>query len=166
MSVNREKPYLIVLFEDGAYKDLFMGFEFSMQKQISPRSVCGGFDKVCLELTDEKSILLKELNKFPKAYVLALIDADLDNCPDSQIGKIEKLKQKIDEKYIDRVFIIGSKIEAEDIKQVIIGQGKWKTVSQKLEDSCKNDNCQLWQDEMLKHNLDEISRLKQVFDWE
>lgn len=166
MSVNREKPYLIVLFEDDAYKDLFMGFEFSMQKQISQRPVCGGFDSVHLLLTNEKSILLKELNKFPKAYVLALIDADSDNYPHSQKGKIDTLKTAIDVKYQDRVFIIGSKIEAEDIKQVIIGQGKWKTVSQKLEDSCKNDHCQLWQDDMLKHNLDEISRLKQVFNWE
>lgn len=166
MSVNRYQNYLIVLFEDNAYKDLFMGFDFSMQKQISLRPVCDGFDSVCIQLTSEKGVLLKELNQFSKAYVLALIDADLDNHPYSQRGKIDKLRTSIDNKYQDRIFIIGSKIEAEDIKRAIISQGEWKAVSQKLENSCKNENCELWQDDMLKHNLDEITRLKQVFNWE
>lgn len=166
MSANREKPYLIILCEDSAYKDLFMGFEFSMQKQISLKPVCDGFSGVCTQLTNNKSVLLKELDKYPKAYVLALIDADLDNHPHSQKSKIDELKAAIDSKYQDRVFIMGSKIEAEHIKQAIIGQGEWKTVSQKLEYSCQNDHCQLWKSEMLKHNLDEITRLKQVFNWE
>lgn len=166
MSVNNAKPYLIVLFEDNAYKDLFMGFDFSMQRQILLKPVCGGFPSVCVQLTNEKGVLLKELNQFSRAYVLALIDADLDNHPCSQKGKIDKLKTEIDTKYQDRIFIIGSRIEAEDIKRKIIGKGSWKKVVQKLEESCKDDNCQLWQDEILKHNLDEIARLKQVFNWE
>lgn len=166
MSINRYQNYLIVLFEDNAYKDLFMGFDFSVQRQISLKPICGGFDSVYVQLTNEKDVLLKELNKYSNAYVLALIDADLDNHPHSQKGKIDKLKTAIDAKYQDRIFIIGSKIEAEDIKRAIISEGNWKTVAQKLEDSCQNHDCELWQDEMLKHNLDEISRLKQVFDWE
>lgn len=152
------------MFEDNAYKDLFISFDFSMQKQISLKPVCGGFKAVHLQLTSEQSIVLKELSSnFENAYVLALIDGDLDSQSES---KIEQLKQDIPIKYKERIFVVGSKCEAEDIKQAIIGQGKWKTVSQKLENSCKNENCELWQDEMLKHNLDEIARLKKLLDWE
>lgn len=164
MSVNRYKKYLIVLFEDRAYKDLFLGFNFSRKQQIRQEPILQGFDDVYFRLTNHKSLILQELKKYQTAYVLACIDADLDSQSES---KIHQLKNAILDEYKERVFIIGSKKEAEHIKQAIIGQGPWATVSEKLENSCKNDQCELWQNEMLQHNLEELQRLKQVFDgWE
>lgn len=163
MSVNREKPYLIVLFEDNAYKDLFMGFQFSTQRQVKQNTVYGGFKYIYLELTNNDSLTLKELKKYSNAYVLAMIDADLDSQSESNI---EKLKSSICTEYKERVFVVGSQYEAEDIKKTVIEQGKWKSVSKKLENSCINEDCGLWQDEMLEHNSAEIARLKKIFDWE
>ncbi|HHF3724754.1 TPA: hypothetical protein ACPOIM_001381, partial [Haemophilus influenzae] len=71
MSVNRYQDYLIVLFEDNAYKDIFLGFSFSKNKQILLKPVCQGFSDVFLQLTDKDSLILKELNKYHHAYVLA-----------------------------------------------------------------------------------------------
>ncbi|MDO4223899.1 MAG: hypothetical protein Q4D05_07730 [Acinetobacter sp.] len=160
MSVNRYQNYLMVLFEDNAYKDLFLGFDFAWHKQIELKPVYQGFDDVYLQLTYHNSLICKELAKYPTAYVLALIDGDLDSQSES---KIEQLKNALTQ-YQDRIFIIGSKYEAEHIKRAIIEQGKWKTVGQKLGQSCKNEACALWQNEMLAHNQAEITRLKQVFD--
>ncbi len=164
MSVNHYKKYLIVLFEDRAYKDLFLGFNFSRKQQIRQEPILQGFDDVYFRLTNHQSLTLQELKKYQAAYVLACIDADLDSQSKS---KIDQLKQVLPTEYKERIFIVGSKYEAEHIKQAIIGQGKWETVSEKLENSCKNDQCKLWQNEMLQHNLEELQRLKQVFDgWE
>ncbi len=163
MSVNRYQKYLIVLFEDRAYHDLFLGLNFSRKQQISQKPILQGFDDVYFQLTNHQSLTLQELKTYQKAYVLACIDADLDSQSES---KILQLKNAISDEYKERVFIIGSKHEAEQIKHAIIGQGKWATVSEKLENSCKNDQCELWQNEVLQHNLEELQRLKQVFDWQ
>lgn len=162
MSINRYHKYLIVLFEDVAYKDLFLGFDFSKERQIRQEPILQGFDDIYLRLTNPKSVTLQELNKYQNAYVLACIDADLDSQSES---KIHRLKNAILDEYKERIVIIGSKYEAEHIKQATIGRGKWATVSKKLENSCKNERCELWQDEMLQHNLGEIQRLKQIFGW-
>lgn len=162
MSVNRERPYLIVLFEDNAYKDLFLGFEFSFHKQIQQKPVLQGFDDVLFQLTNSNSTTLKELNKYPNAYILAITDADMDS---HQESNIDTLKKSIKGIYRNRIFVLGSKYEAENIKKEIIGQGKWRRLAKELESSCQNDSCELWHNDMLKHNLDEIVRLRQVFEW-
>lgn len=162
MSVNRYEPYLIVLCEDNAYKDIFLGFEISEHPQISLKPVYQGFDDILFQLTNPNSMTSKELKRYNKSYVLALTDADLDSQSESNI---KKLKDSIPNEYKDRVFVMGSKYEAENIKRAIIGKGKWKGVSQELEKSCRDENCELWRDEMLNHNMEEIISLRKVFDW-
>lgn len=160
MSVNRYQPYLIVLFEDQAYKDIFLGFEMFDHKQISMKPVFQGFDDVFFQLTNSDSLTSKELRQYNSSYVLALIDADLDSQSES---KINQLRDALPNEYKDRIFIMGSKYEAEHIKRAIINEGKWEKISQKLENSCRAGDCKLWEDEMLKHNIGEIISLKKVF---
>lgn len=160
MSINRYQDYLIVLFEDNAYKDIFLGFSFSKNKQILLKPVCQGFGDVFLQLSDKGSLILKELNMYHHAYVLACIDADLDSQNES---KIEKLKKSLFTEYKERIFILGSRYEAEHIKRFIIQQGKWKKVGEMLENDCKNEHYQLWRNEMLQHNGNEIERFRKIF---
>lgn len=165
MSVNRESPHLHFIFEDKDYRDLMIGFQQVINHpKILLGDYLGGYRKLEIELTDPKSNTLRALEKFKTKYIIVLMDADLDNYPTSGHHKILQLREKLPQKFKERIFLLGSLYEAKQIKQQ--RAGKISNLGQELANECQQKIYNEWQKTMFEHNLDEIARLKQVFNWE
>ena len=155
------KKHLLVIFEDQAYKDYYLGFtnhHCFNDTEIFAGDVFGGWLKIQQQVSDDSLATLEHLKRFENAYVLALLDSDKHE------KRIAQIKQKIPKIYHDRIFLLSSLNEAENIKDDI-GEGKKETIGYQFAEDCYNNDCNLWQKPMLVHNLAELKRLKQAFDF-
>ncbi len=66
--------------------------------------------------------------------------------------------KRIPEDLRERVFILGVWSEPEQLKKNL-GQS-FEKIGESLAQACINDDDELWQHELLKHNLKEIERMK------
>lgn len=175
MSANKYKPHLNVLCEDEINQDIMRGFllgyqsyDFSIPSKINIiPTVAGGWSNVVGSFESHwKDYLAKHQN----AYLLMLIDFD------ENIERIDEIKQKIPQELKDRVFILGCFDEPEDLKSdahQAMSKHRFsvnnESIGKVLFLECKDDKLELWQSEHLKHNLQEIERLKQAchfIDWD
>lgn len=160
MSVNRYQPYLIVLYEDNAYKKIFTGFRGHPavnSEQISESPLYRGWIKVKNELEDPSSITRCQLDKFPNALVLALIDSD------EYEERIQEIQSTIDEKLHSRIFILGALKDAEALKSDVIKQGRLETLGFELAEDCFSQEGSKWRSEALSHNQSEINRFLETY---
>lgn len=166
MSVNNYRPHLKVLCEDKINQDMVRGFVmgiFNVSQRIEIiQDVAGGCHKAKVLL---ENIWIEKLLKYPTMFLLIIIDFDKD------INRITYMRENIPEELKDRVFILGCFDEPEKFKQYArekIGSKKGipsESIGKVLFLECKDDNLELWQSEHLKHNLQEIERLKRACDF-
>ena len=120
MGRNNYREHLLVIFEDQAYKDYYLGFAnhaLFNDSQIYDGDIFGGWTKIQEQVNDENSVTLEHLSRFENAYVLALLDCD------KNINRIDNIRRKIPNIYQDRIFFLSSFDEAEHLKDDL-GQGK------------------------------------------
>ena len=159
MGRNNYREHLLVIFEDQAYKDYYLGFAnhaLFNDSQIYDGDIFGGWTKIQEQVNDENSVTLEHLSRFENAYVLALLDCDKD------INRIDSIRRKIPNIYQDRIFFLSSFDEAEHLKDDL-GQGKKETIGYQLAQHCYDNDSSLWKVPMLNHNLPEIEKLKIKF---
>lgn len=156
--MSSDKPYLIVLFEDGAYQDFFNGFRSHIRvtRQIHAKPVLKGVEKIKHEISDEKSITLKEMKKYEAAILLVLIDSD------KRESRVQDMMERVPDFIRDRIFIISSAKNAEKTNS-FFGGGKKEKLGWKLAESCINGACELWREDPLAHNVAMIERFQQKF---
>ena len=157
MGRNNYREHLLVIFEDQAYKDYYLGFAnhaLFNDSQIYDGDIFRGWTKIQEQVNDENSVTLEHLSRFENAYVLALLDCDKD------INRIDNIRRKIPNIYQDRIFFLSSFDEAEHLKDDL-GQGKKETIGYQLAQHCYDNG--LWKVPMLNHNLPEIEKLKIKF---
>jgi hypothetical protein len=150
---NRYQPHVLVLPEDDANRQLANGF--LLEQNLSLRSiqvleVVGGWLKVLECFTSDH---IAGMEQYASRYMVLLIDFD---------GKPERLevaKGKIPDHLSDRVFILGSLGEPEDLKKA--GLGSYETIGLAMARDCFEETETTWGHDLLRHNLNEIQRLGQ-----
>jgi hypothetical protein len=149
---NREKPHLLVLPEDRANAQIVNGFLLDGAvdaRKISLLKEAGGWGEVLAKLQKDYA---PHLRTYPEAHILLLIDFD-----DRDDRAIEARKS-IPGDLSKRVFILGAKSTPEEFKKRV--KISFEKIGQSLARDCQTESQGLWEHDLLKHNSDELVRLK------
>ncbi len=155
MSVNKNRPHVLVLPEDDANRQLAKSFhltvELSQQRQMQVLAVAGGWREV---LSLFKSDHIAEMNRYPQRFMLLLIDFDND------ANRLDHAKAAIPRDLADRVFVLGALTNPEELKTNL---GSYETIGSALAKECREENYTTsgWKHDLLRHNAGELDRLRQ-----
>ena len=153
MAPNRYREHLVVMTEDEANRSILNGFR--LHPSLDPRRIIsktspGGWTRTLEYFQEEYS---KSLRQYPKRMVLIVIDFD------NAENRLAAAQEYIAEEYIERVFVLGSLKEAEDLKGIGKKRHSLEDVGRKLADDCVSGNEETWKHELLRHNRSELDRL-------
>jgi hypothetical protein len=150
MSVNKQRPHLLVLPEDDANRQIVEAFAQTLkdQRMMQALPIAGGWLKV---IEDFEKNEIAGLRNFPHRMLLLLIDCD--EKPD----RIEYVKTKIPPELQGRVFVLGVLSEPERLKSNV--KGGYETIGKKLAEDCVDDTNITWGHALLTHNHSELARL-------
>jgi hypothetical protein len=149
---NKYTPHLMILPEDDANKDIALGFQIhdtvnTNAVQILP--VAGGWLKaVDIFLSD----LAPTMVKLKYRYVAIIVDLD------RQIDRYQEIKNKIPRHLQDRVFILSTLSQPENLKSAL--NLPFEEIGKQVANDCFQGSDTLWQHRLLSHNLPEISTLQ------
>ncbi len=148
MSVNRARPHLYVLPEDGANRQIANGFRENTDSigQMQVLREARGWNKVLEEFRD---VHIAEMDRHPARFMVLLIDFD------GQPDRWTYAKGYIPERLGERVFILGVWTEPEDMK------GSLETIGTTLAKDCRDGTSIMWDHELLQHNEPEFARLRE-----
>jgi hypothetical protein len=153
MSVNKNKPHVLVLPEDDANRQLAVGFlgddSLSSPRQIQVLEVAGGWSRVLDSFTEDH---VYDMERFPNRLMLLLIDFD-----DKQ-DRLQFVQSKIPNPLTNRVFVLGTLTEPEDLKKDL---GSLETIGLALARDCREGTDTTWSHRLLHHNAAEVARLRE-----
>lgn len=151
MSVNRYKPHILVLPEDDANRQIAAGFILDPNLNawaIQVLPPVGGWKKV---VDDFREVYAPVMKGYPERRIVLLIDFD------QKYEKRLSCVKDISPELVDRVFVLGSLSEPEDLKRNI---GKsFEKIGEALSQDCVNNTRHLWGHDLLKHNESELDRM-------
>jgi hypothetical protein len=150
--MNKEKPHLLVLPEDRANTQIVNGFLLDSAVDVRRLKVlkeAGGWGVVLKQFQND---YLRHLRMYPESHILLLID--FDNNPD----RGTEARKSIPADLYERVFILGAKSTPEALKKAL--NIPFEEIGQGLAKDCQNENEGFWDHEHLKHNSDELARLR------
>jgi hypothetical protein len=154
MSVNRELPHVLVLPEDDANRQIAIGFQlaldWSVQRRIQVLNPAGGWYRV-LDSFESDHIVAMDRNRH--RLVVLLIDFD------SNIARLENAKSRIPPRLEHRVFVLGALTHPEELRSA--GLGFYEQIGSKMAADCREGTDTTWNHELLRHNADELSRLRE-----
>lgn len=99
-----------------------------------------------------KNVHVNEMAMWPKRSVLLIIDFD-----HQAAIRLKCIRRLIPDDLNDRVFILGSLSEPEDIKTNL--QMSFESVGRSLAQDCVDDTRTVWGHDLLKHNETELDRM-------
>ncbi len=151
--INKYKEHLLVLPEDDANRQVANGFLLcpnlnDRNIQILPPS--GGWKKA---LNFFKINHINDMRNYGKRRMLILIDFDGD------ADRFGQAKEEIPKVLFDRVFILGSFSEPEELKKKIPGLNSYEAIGKALADDCVNETGDVWGHDLLKHNQEELNHM-------
>ena len=150
MTVNKHLPHLFVLPEDDANSNIAVGFhkEVDSIRQMDVLRVAGGWTAVVERFkTDE----IAGMDRYPKRYMVLMLDFD------RKADRRTKVREAIPDRLADRVFVLGSWSEPEDLKKKKLGT--LESIGQTLAMECRDKANTLWQHALIKHNAPEVARI-------
>lgn len=157
---DKYQNHLIIIPEDDHNRQIINGFVDSYyvpilnQRRIQVVGNAGGWDEAVKKFEKE---YLPEMGKYSNRHVLIVLD--FDGMPFERLAAVKK---RIPSDCADRVFFLGTKDEPKDLKAAHKLKFTYEEIGRKLaEDFVSNGTTMddLWQDEHLVHNLDELGRL-------
>jgi len=157
MSVNKYKPHLYILPEDGHNRELANGFIGSgwvgelniRQVQVLPEA--GGWPSVLAKFKDEYIPLLKA---YEFGFVVLLIDFD-----EEYEARRTLFSTEIPDEFTERVFVIGVLDEPQDLRKALDLKLNFEEIGSALADDCHHNTTKMWDHEHLKHNDAERLRM-------
>lgn len=162
MAVNRHRNHLTIYLEDRPYRELVNGAKNLMhinEQVIDDKNPCGGWTKVFAQLEENLNLLNA------KIYMHALLLMDFDNQFAARKEKFEEIL--IEQPCRDRVFLLGiDNKESESLKRTL-GITNNEKISEILLEKCPDEIVEIWQNEHLRCNTEEIERMRNqsVFEW-
>jgi len=151
--VNRYLPHVLVLPEDDANRQIANGFVLYLDPSVFTRiqvlEEAGGWGAVLNRFVSDH---VGGMVRYTGRHLVLLIDFD---------GSRERLRiaqGRIPEHLIDRVFVLGVLTEPEALNGAVLGS--YETIGEKARD-CRERTDTIWAHELLRHNSNEIERLRQ-----
>jgi hypothetical protein len=151
MSVNRERPHLLILPEDQANREIVNGFLTYSSVDFNRVQVMknlGGWTNACNEFNH---VYVHKLNKNKICHIMMLIDFDEEP---NRRAYVEGL---IPDGLQDRVFVIGVWSQPEKLKEDKMLT--FEEIGRELEQDCPRQPAGIWNHELLKHNAVDLDRL-------
>lgn len=153
MSCNKYLPHVLVLPEDRANSQLANGF--LLDQSLSARSIqvleeVGGWHEVINHFLSEH---IAGMESYPLRSMVLLIDFDGDE------ARLSGVKARIPESLIERVYILGSFNEPEDLKNANLGS--YESIGLALARDCREETNTTWGHSLLRHNASELDRLRE-----
>jgi hypothetical protein len=150
MSVNRNKPHVLVLPEDDANRQIANGFQLDLfSRQIQVLDVAGGWIRVLDSFAGDH---IGAMDRFKERFMVLLIDLD------DKEGRLQGAKAKIPTHLTERVFVLGSLSQPEDLKNDL---GSFETIGKALAKDCREGTNETWSHPLLRHNAPEVLRLRE-----
>jgi hypothetical protein len=151
MSVNSYLPHVFVLPEDDANRQIANGFVLSLStRQIQVLKEAGGWASVRDRFeSDQRSAMERNPNRF----VVLLVDFDGNN------NRLQTMRAVIPDHLKERVFVLGAFSEPEELRQA--GLGSYEAIGRALAEDCRTGAAATWGHELLQHNEEELSRLRE-----
>lgn len=148
MSVNRNRPHVLVLPEDGANRQLALGLllEFPT-RQIQRLPEAGGWREVLKHFESDQ---VNGMDRYQDRLVVMLIDFD------GRGDRLQDAMSAVPERLRNRVFVLGAWTEPEDLKAAL---GSYETIGRSLAKDCRDNTDTTWGHELLRHNAEELARL-------
>ncbi len=156
MSVNDYLPHVFVLPEDDANSEIATGFylEIRQPRKMQVLPSAGGWTNARDAIYSQHE---KSMRRYPGRHLVILIDFDDD------LDRGLKIREKLADDLKGRVFIIGAKVEPEQLKQA--GLGSLEAIGSMLAIECRDGGPPVSNHDLLKHNQRELIRLKAaIFD--
>ena len=150
MATNNFRPHLHVIPEDDRNRQIANGFAGS--KSIAPRVVqilppAGGWMKTVEKAKDS------DMQRYAERRLHLLVDFD------RKTDRIEYIKKNIPEEFIERVFILGTFSEPEELKATL-GRKGLEELGESLSEECPAcSDRSLWEHALLRHNTEELERM-------
>jgi len=153
MSVNKDRPHVLVLPEDAANRQIAVGFslclDFYVQRQMQVLNEVGGWTKV---LSTFESDHIAMMDRTPNRNLILLIDFD------DQPERLGEAQSRIPERLRERVFILGALSTPERLKNAL---GTYEQIGTRLAESCRSESDAIWEHELLRHNAGQLTRLRE-----
>ena len=153
MSVNKNRPHVLVLPEDDANLRLANGFHLELDmtryREMQVLPVAGGWNEV-LDLFKSQHVM--EMDRCPKRFMILLIDFDGDE------DRLERAQTAIPQHLADRVFVLGALSEPEDLKPDL---GSYETAGSRMAEDGRQGTDGTWGHRLLRHNAAELNRLRE-----
>jgi hypothetical protein len=155
MSVNRYRPiHVLVLPEDDANRQLANGFLLNLDAAVLTRiqvlEEVGGWREV---LDHFESDHRAEMARYSNRSMVLLIDFD------GREDRLQDAKTGIPIHLAERVFILGALSEPEDLKRA--GLGMYEDIGSAMARDCRDETETTWGHDLLRHNADELARLRE-----
>lgn len=115
----------------------------------------GGWREVLSLFKSEHS---SEMDRYPNRFMILLIDFDYKR--DYKDDRLNEAKAAIPDHLTERVFILGAKKDPEALKRA--GLGSFEEIGSSLAKDCREDRYDTWGHDMLKHNANELARLRKA----
>ena len=145
---------MFVLPEDDANRQLANGFVLELDpilsRNIQVLPEVGGWLEV---LEYFKNDHVAGMNRYPERFLVFLLDFD------GRQDRLEQAKAAVPDNLADRVFILGTLTEPEELKRANLGS--YEAIGAMLARDCRDGTDTLWQHELLRHNAREVERLRQ-----
>jgi len=155
VSINKFKPHVLVIPEDGADRQLANGFQqyFAVNfRAIEIKKEAGGWLHV-LDVFEQE--MVRYLRNYPNGHVVMLIDFD-----EKGEARRSKCEQRIPEDLKHRVFLIGTSDSPEDLKKEL--KLTLEGIGHALAEDCNKDDLGRWAHPHLVHNLPELQRMMPI----
>lgn len=153
MSVNRNRPHVLVLPEDDANSRLANGFhlevDWTRQRQMQVLPVAGGWNEVLNRFRSEHVI---DMVRYPDRFMVLLIDFD------NKEDRLDNAKAAIPEDLTERVFVLGALSAPEALRNANLGS--YETIGLALAKDCREETDTTWGHDLLRHNASELDRLR------
>jgi hypothetical protein len=153
MSPNKEKPHVLVLPEDDANSRLATGFHLEVDstrfRQMQVLPAAGGWNEVLRRFTKDE---VDGMDKWRSRFMVLLIDFD------GKEDRLETAKAEIPDRLTERVFILGTLTEPEDLRKANLGP--YEKIGSKLAEDCREETDTIWKHNLLRHNASELDRLR------
>ena len=152
MSINKYKLHIFVLPEDDANREIANGF--ILNENLNDRAIqvlppAGGWKKVLEKFTDN---YVSTMRQYEERRIVIVIDFD-DNYED----RWNYVQTYIPEDLKNRVFVIGSQSEPEELKKDM--STNFEGIGEALAKDCSDNTNIIWNHDLLKHNKTEVARM-------
>jgi len=151
--MNKMVPHVLVLPEDDANSQLANGFQLDHSldtRRMQILEEAGGW----LEVLDRfKTVHVAEMERNTNRFMVLLLDFD------HRENRLPEVKAEIPAHLNERVFVLGSWGEPEELRQAL---GSYETIGLALAKDCRDNTNGTWGHALLKHNAGELERLRQL----